>query len=83
MAGIRHKKVSALADGADATVVRPSDWNDDHVLAESSSAPPAASATYLGQFFYYRPAASPGQLLFCAKDSAGGYEWTVVAQASL
>lgn len=52
-------------------------------LSESSSAPPAASVTYLGQFFYYRPAATSGQLLFCQRDSAGGYEWTVVAQASL
>lgn len=52
-------------------------------LSESSSAPPAASATYLGQFFYYRPASTSGQLLFCQRTSAGGYEWTVVAQASL
>jgi hypothetical protein len=52
-------------------------------LGENSSAPPAASSTYLGTFYYYRPASSSGQLLFCAKDSAGGYEWTVVAQASL
>lgn len=50
-------------------------------MAENAAAPPAASVTYLGQFYYHRPASSPGQLLFCAKDSAGGYEWTVVAQA--
>lgn len=52
-------------------------------LAENTSAPPAASITYLGQFYYYRPASSPGQLLFCAKTSAGGYEWTIAAQASV
>ncbi len=52
-------------------------------LAENTSAPPAASAAYLGQFYYHRPASSPGQLLFCQRDSAGGYEWTVVAQAGL
>jgi hypothetical protein len=52
-------------------------------LSESASAPPAASSTYLGQFYLYRPAATSGQLLICQRDSAGGYEWTVVAQASL
>lgn len=30
MAGIRHSKVSAKADGGDASLVLPSDWNDDH-----------------------------------------------------
>ena len=81
--GIKHAFVSAIADGADATLVRPSDWNAEHVLAENASAPPAAAIGYLGQFYYYRAAASSGQLLFCAKDSAGAYEWIVVAQASV
>jgi hypothetical protein len=27
----RHPFVSAIADGGDATLVRPSDWNADHV----------------------------------------------------
>lgn len=31
-AGIRHKFVSPKADGNDATVVRPSNWNDDHEI---------------------------------------------------
>jgi hypothetical protein len=52
-------------------------------LGENASAPAAASSSNAGTFYYYRPASSPGQLLFCAKDSAGGYEWIVVAQASL
>jgi hypothetical protein len=30
---ITHKFVSAIADGADATVVRPSNWNDTHNVA--------------------------------------------------
>lgn len=30
---ITHSKVSAVADGADATQVQPSDWNDDHVIS--------------------------------------------------
>lgn len=29
---VTHAKVSAKADGADATVVRPSDWNAGHVI---------------------------------------------------
>ena len=29
---VKHTKVSAVADGADTTVVRPSDWNADHTL---------------------------------------------------
>ena len=27
---VKHKFVSAIPDGTDATVVRPSNWNDDH-----------------------------------------------------
>jgi hypothetical protein len=29
---VKHSKVSAIPDGDDSSVVRPSDWNDDHVL---------------------------------------------------
>ena len=29
---VTHSKVSAVPDGDDTSVVRPSDWNDDHVL---------------------------------------------------
>jgi hypothetical protein len=29
---VKHSKVSTIPDGTDTTVVRPSDWNDDHVL---------------------------------------------------
>jgi hypothetical protein len=29
---VKHKFVSAIPDGADATIVRPSNWNDDHDL---------------------------------------------------
>jgi hypothetical protein len=29
---VKHSKVSLIPDGDDASVVRPSDWNDDHVL---------------------------------------------------
>lgn len=32
MATVTHAKVSAKADGGDATLVRPSDWNADHVI---------------------------------------------------
>lgn len=30
---ITHSKVSAIPDGADATLIRPSDWNDEHVVS--------------------------------------------------
>jgi hypothetical protein len=33
--GITHAKVSAKSDGGDATLVLPSDWNDDHVITGS------------------------------------------------
>jgi len=29
---VKHNKVSTIPDGTDTSVVRPSDWNDDHVL---------------------------------------------------
>jgi len=29
---VKHQFVSAIPDGPDDTVVRPSDWNDDHEL---------------------------------------------------
>ena len=34
MATITHTFVSAIADGADATVVQPSDWNADHTITD-------------------------------------------------
>lgn len=34
--GVRHKKVSLVADRADDTLVRPSDWNDDHAFPPPS-----------------------------------------------
>lgn len=32
--GVKHKFVSAKSDGADATLVRPSNWNDVHAIAQ-------------------------------------------------
>jgi len=31
---VKHKFVSAIPDGTDATIVRPSNWNDDHDLTD-------------------------------------------------
>lgn len=39
---LKHAKVSAKADGIDSTLVRPSDWNEEHVLT-------VRTAKYLGQ----------------------------------
>lgn len=35
---VTHQKVLAQPDGADSSVVRPSDWNDDHVVSGLTSA---------------------------------------------
>ncbi len=35
---VKHAFVSAIPDGADATVVRPSNWNDEHALTLSQAA---------------------------------------------
>lgn len=34
---VKHSKVSAIPDGADTSVVRPSDWNADHTFAGATS----------------------------------------------
>ncbi len=53
-------------------------------IPESVSAPPAASATYLGTFYLYRPGTGqPSQLLLCEQTSTDGvYEWSIVSQSS-
>jgi hypothetical protein len=35
--GIKHKFISSKADGGDATIVRPSNWNDDHEINDSGA----------------------------------------------
>lgn len=60
---VKHTKVSAIADGADTTLVRPSDWNSDHNftgtldIANGGTAATSAAAalTSLGAY----PAANP------------------------
>ena len=34
---ITHAKTSSVTDGADTSLVQPSDWNDDHVVPEAGS----------------------------------------------
>jgi hypothetical protein len=36
---VKHSKVSTIPDGTDTSVVRPSDWNDDHVLTGTVTVP--------------------------------------------
>jgi len=36
MGVVTHKFVSGIADGGDATLVRPSNWNDDHSISDLS-----------------------------------------------
>jgi hypothetical protein len=49
---VKHTFVSPKADGADATLVRPSDWNADHSVVFSVSA--AIKAPAVDDFFVWR-----------------------------
>lgn len=64
MPNIKHKKVSALADGADAALVQPSNWNDEHTLDQYLDYPTLASTPAT-------PAASPGDLRVFARSRGG------------
>lgn len=45
MGQVKHAFVSAIGDGADATLVRPSNWNADHTLTSIAS---ISSGSYTG-----------------------------------
>lgn len=47
---VTHSKVSAVSDGADTDLVRPSDWNADHTIdwAEVADIAPVANAAAAG-----------------------------------
>lgn len=49
---IKHAKVSGKPDGADATLVRPSDWNASHVLSDEYVLTDATAKTYLANTWY-------------------------------
>lgn len=55
---ITHEKVSAIPDGDDETLVRPSDWNKNHVVTgglpvpELRLIPKASSSGAEGTMFY-------------------------------
>lgn len=42
---ITHAKVSAKVDGADNTLIQPSDWNDEHTIAEGYFLPRVKKVT--------------------------------------
>jgi hypothetical protein len=42
---VKHAFVSAKSDAADTTLVRPSNWNDDHDVSEGVEIQPASAAT--------------------------------------
>lgn len=69
MTSLKHKFASAKADGSDATVVKPSNWNDEHNFTT------AAANVYLG-----RDQSAPGavQELIVVPHGAGddGTIWT-------
>lgn len=47
---VTHTKVSAVSDGADTSLVRPSDWNATHTIdwAEAADISPVANAAAEG-----------------------------------
>lgn len=47
---VRHAKVSTVPDGDDPSVVRPSDWNDDHVV--EGAVPSDFQAPIIDGFYY-------------------------------
>lgn len=74
MAGIKHPFVSGKSDDADATLVNPSDWNDEHepnlttkgdIIVEGASA-----AERLG-------VGSNGEVLIAASGESGGLKYGV------
>lgn len=60
---LKHRKVNAKADGADATRVRPSDWNDDHIIDEGGATLVAGSTD--------PPVPAADRLVIYAKKVAG------------
>ncbi len=50
MGGVKHTKVSSKADCADTTLVRPSDWNAEHLIEGTAAASFPAAGT-AGRFY--------------------------------
>ena len=82
---LTHTFVSAIPDGADATVVRPSNWNDTHTIAgtlpvanggtNTTATPTAGAIVYgTGTAQAYTAAGTTGQVLTSA--TAGTPTWT-------
>ena len=47
MGVVTHKFVSAISDGGDVTLVRPSNWNDDHSIADLSGTVEVTDAEWI------------------------------------
>lgn len=57
---MRHKLVNPKADGTDATITRPSDWNDDHIAPFLTSNPtPVADAVLV---YGFKSGTTPNQI---------------------
>ena len=81
MGNIKHAKVSAIPDGDDESLVRPSDWNADHEV----SAPVAGHDVATKEFVEAADALQPllngsramNELRLTPKESSSGPEGTV------
>lgn len=69
MVSLKHKKVSAKADGGDSTQIRPADWNAEHDLVT------AGSSVYLGH-----DSSAPGAAQELPVDGVGSADFTMVTK---
>jgi hypothetical protein len=75
---LKHAKTSAKSDGADATLVQPSDWNADHVIdsdgAKMATRSDTPSAPAAGNLQLYGSTAGGGALPATIPPSGGAFE---------
>lgn len=72
---VKHAFTSAVADGADNTLVQPSDWNADHTIDDAT-----ITAAKLHGAAIYLKAAAPNQN-FDLTNGGGGGAVTIISQS--
>jgi len=76
---ITHTKVSEKIDGADETLVRPSDWNAVHTFADIA---PLASPTFTGQVIVPNGLEATPGVVFTSETNSGFY-WKQAGRIAL